>query len=52
MDDNRVKPVSPSLARLKYDSPRKKNSENKKKRKRNNSQESTAKNGKVIDDFA
>jgi hypothetical protein len=52
VDDNRIKPVSPSLARLKYESNRKNISEKKKKHKPKDSQESTANNENVFDDFA
>ena len=53
MDDNRIKPVSPSPARLKYDSSRNKNSgKKKKKRELTDSSKSTVNDGKVIDDFA
>ncbi len=51
MDDNRVKPVSPSPARLKYDPPRKKFSKKKKKNQTDTSN-SNVNDGKVIDDFA
>ena len=52
MDDNRVKPVSPSPARLKYDSPRKKFSKKKKKKHQTDTSNSNVNDGKVIDDFA
>ena len=53
MDDNRIKPVSPSPARLKYDSSRNKNSgKKKKKRDLTDSTKTANNNGKVIDDFA
>ena len=52
MDDNRIKPVTPSLARLKYEPNRKNNSEKKKKRQSKNNQEPTTNNEHVFDDFA
>ena len=52
MDDNRIRPVAPSPARLKYDTNRKKNTGQEKKYKRRDSQEPDADNGNVIDDFA
>ena len=52
MDDNRIKPITPSLARLKYEPNRKDDSEKKDKKKPKNSHESTANNENVFDDFA
>ena len=51
MDDNRIKPVTPSLARLKYE-PNRKDDREKKKKQPKNSHESTANNKNVFDDFA
>lgn len=52
MDDNRIKPVTPSLARLKYEPNRKQNSGSKKKKKPNNNHEPATNNDNVFDDFA
>ena len=52
MDDNKINPVTPSLTRLKYEPNRKENSEKKKKQKPKNSQEPSANNENVFDDFA
>ena len=52
MDDNRIKPVTPSLARLKYEPNRKDDRDKKKKKQPKYSHESTANNKNVFDDFA
>ncbi len=52
MEDNRIKPVSPSVARLKYESNKNSHKQNKKQKKKNNEQKPSAENGNVIDDFA
>ena len=52
MDDNRIKAVTPSLARLKYDPNRKDNSEKKKKQQPKNLHEPTSNNENGFDDFA
>ena len=52
MDNNRIKPVSPSVARLKYESNRNNQNQKKKHKQEKDSQKPSADNGKVIDDFA
>ena len=52
MDNNRIKPVSPSVARLKYETNRNNQKQNKKQKQDKNSQKPPADNGKVIDEFA
>ena len=52
MEENRIRPVTPSPTRLKYDPNRKKNGEKKRKREQKNSHEPGADNEHVIDDFA
>jgi hypothetical protein len=52
MGDNKIKPISPSPAKLKYDTNRKDNHEKKKKQPPKNSHNSTANNENVFDDFA
>lgn len=52
MDDNRIKPITPSPTRLKYEPNRKNHSERKKKRGKKDSHNTDADNGNVIDDFA
>ncbi|MDW3094378.1 MAG: hypothetical protein R8G33_01765 [Gammaproteobacteria bacterium] len=51
MDDNRIRPVTPSPARLKYE-PNRNNNSQKKKREKKDSHEPDADNEHVIDDFA
>ena len=52
MDENRIRPVTPSPTRLKYEPNRKNNSGQKKKRDQKPSHEPDADNEHVIDDFA
>ncbi|MFK7795445.1 MAG: hypothetical protein AB8B89_08855 [Gammaproteobacteria bacterium] len=52
MDDNRIKQVNPSLARLKYDPNRKNNSEKKKKHQPKKLHEPDNSNENGFDDFA
>ena len=52
MDDNRIKPVSPSLARLKYESNRKGENDKKKDKPKKNSHKSTEDSDNIFDDFA
>lgn len=52
MEDNRVKPVSPSPARLKYATPRKKSNTKKKHKEHKDSIRPDGDNGNVIDEFA
>ena len=51
MDDNRIKAITPSLTKLKYDPNRKQHNEKKKKPPKN-PHEPTADNKHVFDDFA
>ena len=52
MGDNRIKAVTPSLARLKYDPNRKNNSEKKKKHQSKRIDEPASNNENGFDDFA
>lgn len=55
MDTNRIKQISPSVARLKYDKQhnnQSKTKQEKQKLQEKNMQNNSADNGKVIDDFA
>ena len=53
MDNNRIKPISPSASRLKYETNRNQHKQNKKRQQKEPSQKpSDENNGTVIDDFA
>lgn len=52
MDNNRIKPVSPSVARLRYESNRNNQKQKKKPDKDKKTQKPAADDGNVIDDFA
>ena len=52
MEDNRIKPISPSPTKLKYDTAYKKKNGKKKKQGKKEPDNSTVKSGNLFDDFA
>lgn len=52
MDSNQIKPVSPSVTRLKYEQNRNNQQQKKKRDSNKDTQKPPADNGNVIDDFA